>query len=125
MMSRAGRVSSARSPKAHLYVLRGICVCERWMTYDNFLEDMGEAPDGLSLDRIDNERGYEPGNCRWADAITQRRNSRSRGMTFDQVQEVRGRFEHGESMQSIADRLGFDRSCVSRVVNRINWSDVP
>jgi len=39
---------------------------------------MLDAPDGLSLDRIDNNRGYEPNNMRWADAITQRRNQRSR-----------------------------------------------
>jgi hypothetical protein len=57
---------------------RGINVCDRWLVFENFLADMGERPDGKTLDRVDNNKGYEPGNCQWADAHQQRTNQRPR-----------------------------------------------
>lgn len=55
---------------------RGIIVCETWMEFTNFLADMGKRPRGLSIDRIDNDKGYEPGNCRWATRKEQNSNTR-------------------------------------------------
>lgn len=63
------------------YAARGIAVCDRWLDFNSFLEDMGECPSSdLTLDRIENDKGYEPGNCRWATDQEQNANRSNRVM---------------------------------------------
>lgn len=75
--SMKARCCSERCRSWPKYGGRGIKVCARWLESSvNFLTDMGPRPPGTSLDRIDNSKGYSPGNCRWADAYTQAANTR-------------------------------------------------
>lgn len=74
MIDRAHHYSSSHS---FYYQERGIVVCDRWLiSFENFLEDMGICPEGLTLERVDNKLGYFPENCRWDTRSQQSSNRR-------------------------------------------------
>ena len=68
------RCENPKATKYPAYGAKGITVCDHWSVFDNFLADMGERPDGHTLDRIDGKGNYEPSNCRWATPSEQQSN---------------------------------------------------
>lgn len=92
----------------HNYGGRGITICSEWDDFEKFLYDMGERPHGLTIDRIDNNKGYYKENCRWASKKTQLRNKRNnriiswRGKDYTAIELCE---MHGISHQVFTSRL--------------------
>ena len=70
------RCTNPKNPVYENYGKRGIGYCRRWAKFENFLEDMGVCPDGLEIERVDNDKGYFLGNCKWDTSANQNRNKR-------------------------------------------------
>lgn len=102
------RCTNPRHKSWERYGGRGISVCDRWRDFQSFLADMGPRPSGTSLDRINNDGNYEPGNCRWVDAKTQGRNRRNnRLVTIDGATKTMAEWvvEIGISDSALSHRL--------------------
>jgi hypothetical protein len=95
---------------------RGVRVCGRWLDFANFLADMGERPEGGTLDRIDGDGNYEPDNCRWATQKEQCNNWRDRNAHI---------FYGGErfTLQELSDRLGLNRYTLRRRIFGMKWPE--
>jgi len=85
-ISMINRCNNSNNKYYKSYGGRGIRVCEAWLRFENFLADMGEKPNSMSLDRVDNNGNYGPENCRWSTNKEQQRNTRSnRLITIDSI----------------------------------------
>lgn len=105
---------------------RGISVFDGWISsFDLFLSHVGFCPpECKSLDRINNNGNYEPGNVRWATPAQQSRNTRTTKLTAEQVTNIRARLRHGEFQSSIAQSYGLAQQHVSKIANGHLWKGV-
>ena len=96
------------------YGARGIKVCARWKDFTNFYADMGDRPEGMTLDRLDNDEDYELSNCRWATNSEQSHNKRNNRLI---------RF-NGETLHLTewAKRLKLSKATLSARLTRYGWS---
>lgn len=96
------------------YKGRGISVCKRWRSYANFLEDMGECKPGYTLERIDNSKGYEPGNCRWATNAEQQRNKRNN--------RLETAFGRTQLLIEWSEETGLGGPTIRQRIDRMRWT---
>lgn len=114
---------NSRCKRNKTYVSRGIKVSEEWCNFETFLRDMGEKPEGMSLDRIDNDKGYSKENCRWTDNHTQNRNrSDNRWLTMNGETLIVSDWARklGMSISTLNSRLRSGKSVIDALTNSID-----
>ena len=113
LSSMKNRCYNKKSANYKNYGGRGIKICERWMKFENFYEDMGEKPEGKSLDRIDNDGNYCKENCRWATSSEQNINKRNNVYLEHKGENL--------TMSQWANKLGFKQTTLSSRIFQYGW----
>jgi hypothetical protein len=108
------RCRNPRNKKYACYGGRGITVCDRWLVFDDFYEDMGDRPAGQTLNRVDNDGPYAPWNCEWSSAKEQGRNKGNNSLLT-----CNGKTQ---PLSAWAEELGINYNTLNTRVQR-GWSD--
>ena len=110
---------------------KGVKVCDRWLDFENFLEDMGEKPfDGWHLGRYGDTGDYTKENCRWMsqrDSISEAHRgekARSAVLTEDKVKEIKLLYKQGLTQSELGRRFAVTRGCIWRIIKGKNWAHV-
>jgi hypothetical protein len=104
------------------YIARGTVVCERWLSFANFLADMGERPSkAMSIERRDNLGHYEPGNCIWAPRLQQNRNRMSSKMQQTDVDQLKAMRQNGFKVRELAELFGICKGHVNQLLAGTRW----
>ena len=103
------------------YGAKGVSVCERWNDLGNFIADMGMRPEGKTIDRLDNNLGYEPGNCRWATVYEQQRNRRHVKCNVELAEIIRAQAKSGIPQRTIARMAGLSQPTTFAIIHNQTW----
>ncbi len=119
------RCTNPHNNRFELYAGRGITVCDRWRhSFELFLADMGKRPRGTSIERIENDGNYEPGNCKWAtpkEQISNRRRPNNWKLDTLKALAIKGLIADGASRKEIASRFGISVQLVSDIKFHRRW----
>jgi len=119
------RCNNSKNRNYRHYGGRGIKVCERWLKFENFLEDMGERPEDLTLERENNDGNYEPGNCKWITQKKQCRNNRHTKLNPLKVQVIKKLLKESKLMQKeIAEIFHVDPMTICNINTERSWGDI-
>ncbi len=114
------RCGNPNATDYELYGGRGVSVCQQWESFETFYRDMGARPPGKSLDRVDTNGNYSPGNCRWVTPAEQCQNRRNNKLCWDSVREIRS--SHATPSQ-LSGMLGVSTSLIRQVRRNKVWVD--
>ncbi len=122
-VSMKSRCLDKRNKNYKRYKDKKIKICDRWKnSFENFLKDMGERPEGTTLDRVDNDGNYEKSNCKWVDRKTQARNRSTTKLTMNDVIKIRASYLINKELhKKIAVRYGVTPTTIGSVLNNKTW----
>jgi hypothetical protein len=104
------------------YGARNIKICARWMDFRNFYQDMGDIPNDMEIDRIDNDGNYEPGNCRWASHAENSRNRSCVKLSMGKANDIRRVYKAGGITQrALADIYDLTSGGINETINNKRW----
>lgn len=120
------RCYNPKSTSYFRYGEKGITICNRWLdSFENFLADMGERPEGTTIDRIDGSKGYCKENCRWATKIDQSRNRKSNKLNIEKVIKIKQLLELDMyTNNQIAKMFGVNRTTIYDIKNKRTWREI-
>lgn len=109
-----GRCLNKNASDYSRYGGAGVTICKRWDIFENFYKDMGDRPEGASLDRKDNKKGYSKSNCRWATKAEQQQNK-----TNCHYITYKGQTK---TLKTWSEEIGLSRPCIKRRLYVMKWS---
>ncbi len=118
-----GRCRYIKRDKEDKYINRGIRVCDEWLNFENFLLDMGVRPEGTTIERKDNNKGYFKDNCCWATPTEQARNRRNTKLDYNKALEIARRMLAGEKASAIAKEYNISESLPREIHKGRTWRD--
>lgn len=122
-VSMKARCTNPKSQSAKDYVLRGITICDEWKTFSGFMgwSQFDQYKPGLQIDRIDNDKGYSPENCRWATPAENSRNKRTNILRKEDVPVIRMLCWSGIRRSHVAKIFSVSKSLVDQIMTFKKW----
>lgn len=118
------RCYSPQNKRYPEYGGRGIGMCDAWRnSFEEFLHDMGDRPPRMTLERLDVNKWYEPGNCIWATRTQQARNTRANVATMEMAREIRQLRASGQSLEALATRFSMSYGNVCMICRGVTWKE--
>jgi hypothetical protein len=116
------RCNNPNSTQWKWYGGKGVAVCDRWKSFENFLADMGHRPKGKTIDRIDNDKGYFAENCQWLEQLEQTRKQPKNKLQNGVFEHVKNDRKSGMTYRAIAKKYGVSATTVHRCCSGVTWS---
>jgi len=117
------RCYNKKSRSYNLYGGSGIIVCKEWHDFLKFQADMGKRPEGCSIDRIKNSKGYSPDNCKWSDKFDQARNRSTTKLNVEAVKVIKVLLK-SKTIEQLATAYKVSKNCISKVKSGDTWANV-